>query len=105
AAPLYPLSNAGLPGQRGLQEIANGGSALAKGDPAAAVKPVQTALLDLGYSLLRYKDDGSFADETAQPIAQCRADRGVTAGDGMDSNALRRLDALAPAVGKQEEHF
>ena len=69
------------------------------------MKPVQTALLDLGYSLLRYKDDGSFGDETAQAIAQFRTDRGVTAGDGMDANALRRLDELAPAAGKQEEHY
>jgi len=101
----YTLSNARFAGQKRLQEIANGGAALKKGDPAAAVKPVQTALLDLGYSLLRYKDDGSFGDETTQAIAQFRTDRGVTAGDGMDANALRRLDALAPARGKQEQHY
>ena len=100
----HALANARFAGNRRLQEIADGGKALSRSDPAAAVKPVQTALLDLGYSLLRYKDDGSFGDETSQAIAQFRADRGVTAGDGMDANALRRLDALAPAAGVQEEH-
>ena len=69
------------------------------------MKPVQTALLDLGYTLLRYKDDGSFGGETTQAISQFRADRGVTAGDGMDAAALERLDQLAPAPGKQEEHY
>jgi peptidoglycan hydrolase-like protein with peptidoglycan-binding domain len=100
----YTLTNARFAGQKRLQEIANGGAALAKGDPAAAVKPVQTALLDLGYSLLRYKDDGRFGDETSQAIAQFRTDRGVTDGEGMDANAMRRLDGLAPAPGKEEQH-
>jgi peptidoglycan hydrolase-like protein with peptidoglycan-binding domain len=101
----YTLANARFTGSKRLQEIAGGGAALAKKDPAAAVKPVQTALLDLGYSLLRYKDDGSFGDETAQAIAQFRTDRGVAAGDGMDAAAIRRLDQLAPAPGKKEEHY
>ena len=92
----YTLVNGRFAGNKRLQEIAGGGSALGKGDPASAVKPVQTALLDLGYTLLRYKDDGSFGDETTQAIAQFRADRGVTAGDGMDANALRRLDRWRP---------
>ena len=99
------LANGRFAGNKHLAEIANGGAALSKSDPSTAVKPVQTALLDLGYSLLRYKDDGSFGDETAQAIAQFRADRGVTDGDGMNAAALRRLDALAPAPGKQEQHY
>ena len=101
----FTLHNARFDGNRRLAEIAGGGNPLSKGDPSAAVKAVQTALLDLGYSLLRYKDDGSFGDETAEAIAQFRTDRGVTEGDGMDSHALRTLDQLAPAAGKQEEHF
>jgi peptidoglycan hydrolase-like protein with peptidoglycan-binding domain len=101
----FTLANARFAGQKRLQDIANGGAALSKSDPAAAVKPVQTALLDLGYSLLRYKDDGRFGDETTQAIAQFRTDRGVVMGDGMDANALRRLDALAPAPGQQEQHY
>ena len=95
--PATRSTNTRFAGQKRLQEIANGGSALAKGDPAAAVKPVQTALLDLGYSLLRYKDDGSFGDETAQAIAQFRTDRGVTAGDGMDANASAGSTRWRPA--------
>ena len=101
----YTLANARFAGNKRLQEIAGGGSALGKSDKATAVKPVQTALLDLGYTLLLYKDDGSFGAETTQAISQFRADRGVTGGDGMDANALRRLDQLAPAPGKQEEHY
>jgi peptidoglycan hydrolase-like protein with peptidoglycan-binding domain len=100
----YTLANARFAGNRRLQDIADGGKALSRSDPASAVKPVQTALLDLGYSLLRYKDDGSYGNETTQAIAQFRADRGVTEGEGMDANAMRRLDALAPAAGAQEEH-
>ena len=81
----YTLANARFAGNKRLQEIAGGGSALGKSDKAAAVKPVQTALLDLGYTLLLYKDDGSFGDETTQAISQFRTDRGVTGGDGMDA--------------------
>ena len=101
----YTLANARFTPHARLQDIANGGAPLAKKDQAPAVKATQTALLDLGYSLLRYKNDGSFGDETAQAIAQFRTDRGVDVGEGMNVAAMRALDRTAPAPGQLEQHY
>jgi peptidoglycan hydrolase-like protein with peptidoglycan-binding domain len=103
--PAYALSSPRFAGQARLREIANGGPPLRRGDPMPAVKAVQTALLDLGYSLLRYKDDGRYGSETDTAIGQFRADRGVGGDGGMDAAAMRRLDQLAPAPGVQEQHY
>ena len=103
--PAYVLSSPRFTGQARLREIANGGPPLRRGDPMPAVKAVQTALLDLGYSLLRYKDDGRYGGETDTAIGQFRADRGVGGDGGMDAAAMRRLDQLAPAPGVQEQHY
>lgn len=105
ATPAYTLTNARFTPHARLQEIANGGTALAKKDPSKAVKAAQTALLDLGYSLLRYKDDGSFGGETAEAIAQFRADRGITEGEGLNAEAMEALDKAAPAPGQIQQHY
>jgi len=101
----FELSNGRFTPHKRLVDIADGGDPLGKGDPSAAVKAVQTALLDTGYSLLRYKDDGSFGDETTQAITQFRVDNGLGAEGGLDRDALRALDAAAPAAGTQQEHY
>ena len=99
------LTNARFTPHERLQEIANGGAPLDKKDPAKAVKAAQTALLDIGYSLLRYKDDGKYGDETALAIEQFRADRGVTEGEGLNAPAMAALDKAAPAPGQIQEHY
>jgi peptidoglycan hydrolase-like protein with peptidoglycan-binding domain len=104
-AAAYTLTNARFTPHARLQEIAAGGPALAKKDPAPAVKAAQTALLDLGYSLLRYKNDGSFGGETAEAIAQFRTDRGVGEGEGLDAAAMAVLDKTTPPPGTIEQHY
>jgi hypothetical protein len=104
AATKYPLMNARFTGQSRLQDIADGGPPLSKTDPKAAVKPAQTALLDIGYTLLRYKDDGKFG-ETSTAIKQFRADSRITEGEGLNAQAIKVLDKRAPAPGKLEQHY
>ena len=69
------------------------------------MKPAQTALLDIGYSLLRYKDDGSFGGETAEAISQFRADNGITEGEGLNAAAMAKLDKATPPPGQITEHY
>ncbi|MEI7745578.1 MAG: peptidoglycan-binding domain-containing protein, partial [Chloroflexota bacterium] len=101
----FELSNARFTPHKRLVGIADRGDPLARSDPAAAVKAVQTALLDTGYSLLRYHDDGSFGSETADAIRQFRVDNGLASDGGMDWEALRALDGAAPAPGVKQEHY
>ena len=101
----YMLSNVRFTGQPRLQEIADGGSPLSKQDTKAVVKPVQTALLDVGYSLLRYKDDGKFGGETSTAIEQFRTDMKIADGEGFNAAAMQALDKRAPAPGKLEQHY
>jgi peptidoglycan hydrolase-like protein with peptidoglycan-binding domain len=103
--PAFELSNARFTSHKRLADIADGGEPLGRSDPKAVVKAVQTALLDTGYSLLRFKDDGSFGDETAQAITQFRLDNGLGGEGGLDRAALQALDTIAPAPGVQDEHY
>lgn len=105
AATKYVLTNARFTGQPRLQEIADGGKSLSKADPKAVVKPVQTALLDIGYTLLRYKDDGKFGGETSTAIEQFRTDSKIADGEGFNAAAIKALDKRAPAPGKLEQHY
>jgi peptidoglycan hydrolase-like protein with peptidoglycan-binding domain len=101
----YALTNSRFTPHARLQDIANGGEPLSKKDRAPAVKAAQTALLDIGYSLLRYKDDGSFGGETALAISQFRADNGVTEGEGLNAATMKTLDKAAPPPGQITEHY
>ena len=101
----YSLTNARFTPHSRLQDIANGGAPLSKTDKAPAVKAIQTALLDVGYSLLRYKDDGTYGGETAQAISQFREDNKVTDGEGMNAAAIAKLDKKAPPPGQVTEHY
>ncbi|HUG29638.1 MAG TPA: hypothetical protein VMQ65_03870, partial [Candidatus Limnocylindria bacterium] len=97
AAAEYMLTNARFTGQPRLQQIASGGAPLSNKDKKDVVKPVQTALLDVGYSLLRYKDDGDYGPETRGAIEQFRADSTITDGEGFNASAMKALDKRAPA--------
>jgi peptidoglycan hydrolase-like protein with peptidoglycan-binding domain len=99
------LTNARFTPHARLKDIAGGGAPLGNRDPAAAIKATQTALLDIGYSLLRYKNDGDFGPETAQAITEFRADRGITGGEGLDAATLKVLDRTAPPPGQITQHY
>jgi peptidoglycan hydrolase-like protein with peptidoglycan-binding domain len=99
------LANRRFAGLPRLQAIAAGGPALNRKDPRPVVKAVQQALLDIGYSLLKYQTDGGFGSETEQAIQQFRADRGLPAGAGLDQAAMLALDGAAPAKGEAQEHY
>ena len=105
AAPAGTLSNGRFTPHARLRDIASGGGALSRSDPSPAIKAVQTALLDIGYSLLRYKDDGKYGGETTGAIAQFRTDRGLPAGDVLDTATMLALDQRATAPGRVEEHY
>ena len=101
----YILSNVRFTGVPRLQEIAKGGPSLSNKDKKTVVKPLQTALLDVGYTLLRYKDDGDFGSETKTAIEQFRADSKIADGEGFNASAMKALDKRAPAPGKLEQHY
>jgi hypothetical protein len=105
ASAAYMLTNVRFTPDKRLQEIAAGGAPLSKSDKAPTVKAVQTALLDVGYSLLRYKDDGKFGGETTTAIEQFRADSKISDGEGFNASAMKALDKRAPAPGKLEQHY
>jgi len=105
ASAAYLLANARFTAEPRLQEIASGGKPLSASDRKSVVKPAQTALLDIGYSLLRYKDDGKFGSETSTAIDQFRADSGITDGVGLNAAAMKALDKRTPAPGKLEQHY
>lgn len=100
ASPLQHPRFAGIPK---LQAIRAGKPAkLSRRQNGTPVKAVQKALIDLGYTLPRFKDDGKFGGETKQATRIFKTDRGM-AGEAMDSEGLGRLDQDAPPLGQKEE--
>jgi peptidoglycan hydrolase-like protein with peptidoglycan-binding domain len=99
------LSNARFASLPRLQAIAAGGPALNRKDPRPVVKAVQVALVDIGYSLLKFHTDGGFGTETDQAIQLFRGDRGMQPTGGLDQTAMVALDGAAPAAGVTQEHY
>ena len=104
------LANPRFTSIHSLLEIAEGKKVLTAKDNGKPVKAVQTALLDIGYSLLRYKDDGKLGDETRQAVRAFREDQTLgEADDGkydtFDYLAMFILDEKAPPPGTSEEHY
>ncbi len=88
-----------------LRRIAEAQRTLSTRDNGRPVKVVQTALLDRGYSLLRFHDDGRLGNETRDAVRQFRLDHGITPGDDVDYTVLAVLDRVAPPPGRATEHF
>jgi len=105
AGPPATLTNPRFADMPRLQDIAAGGPILGRRDPRDAVRAVQQALLDVGYSMLHFNADGRFGSETADAIRQFRADRGLAPDGGLDAEALLALDRSAPAAGVAQEHY
>ncbi len=88
-----------------LRTVAEGQRPLATRDNGRPVKAVQTALLDLGYSLLRFHDDGRLGGETRDAVRQFRVDQHLPPGQDVDYTVLAVLDRVAPPPGQATEHF
>ena len=100
----YSITNERFSGESQLQDIARCEiEQLTSRQNGTAVSAVQNALLALGYTLIRYGEDGKFGDETSQSISQFRSASGLGEG-GLDAAALQALDRAAPPPGEQEAH-
>jgi peptidoglycan hydrolase-like protein with peptidoglycan-binding domain len=103
--PPVSLSNPRFTPIPALRQIAEGRRTLSTRDNGRPVKAVQTALLDLGYSLLRFHDDGRLGGETRDAVHQFRRDHGIAPGNDVDYTVLAVLDRVAPPPGQATGHF
>jgi peptidoglycan hydrolase-like protein with peptidoglycan-binding domain len=103
--PPVSLSNPRFTPIPALRQIAEGQRTLSTRDNGRPVKAVQTALLDLGYSLLRFHDDGRLGNETRDAVHQFRRDHGIAPGNDVDYTVLAVLDRVAPPPGQATGHF
>ncbi|MCS6940111.1 MAG: DUF4157 domain-containing protein [Roseiflexaceae bacterium] len=103
--PPVTLTNPRFASIPALRDIAEGQRTLSTRDNGRPVKSVQTALLDLGYSLLRFHNDGRLGNETRDAVSQFRADRQLAPGTDVDYIVLAVLDRVAPPPGQATEHF
>ena len=100
----YTLTNTRFSGNRILRRIINCDiEQLSSAHNGTAVSLVQNALLALGYTLIRYGEDGSYGNETSESINLFRLASNLGAG-GLDAEALQALDRRAPAAGVSESH-
>lgn len=103
--PPVTLTNPRFASIPALRDIAEGRRILSTRDNGRPVKAVQTALLDLGYSLLRFHDDGRLGNETRDAVRQFRVDQQLAPGADVDYTVLAVLDRVAPPPGQATEHF
>lgn len=78
-----------------LQACADGQHRMLIGEPSSgSVRLIQQALIDSGYALPRFGPDGKYGNETAQAVAQYKADRGIVPSDGVvGRQTMGSLDA------------
>jgi len=100
----FELTHPRFTSSSSLRQIAAAKRVLSRRDNGRAVRAIQQALLDLGYSLLRYHMDGKYGGETTDAIKQFRTDQGIP-GEEMDVVALAVLDRVAPTTGTAQEHY
>ncbi|MBN1209721.1 MAG: murein L,D-transpeptidase [Myxococcaceae bacterium] len=99
-----PLRNKRFVGQAGLAEVLAGRSTLGPGARGTAVRAVQQALIDMGFSLPGGAD-GAFGGQSAKALRNFQvharsAFPEVQRTGVVGSATLRALDALAPAPKK-----
>jgi hypothetical protein len=81
-------------GDKGLEDIAKGGSTLAKGARGLEVTKLQQALVDMGYKLPKFGVDGRFEDETAAAVTAFQTDSGIAPPTGeLDQQTMAKLHA------------
>ncbi|MFN7135604.1 MAG: peptidoglycan-binding domain-containing protein, partial [Myxococcales bacterium] len=97
--PAEPLKNARFKGEPVLEKVAKGELTLANGARGEAVKRLQTALMDLGYTLPQFGADGGFGGESRRALEQFQKDRGLAVSGRLDAATLRKLDEVSPAPG------
>lgn len=99
------LRNARFAGQPGLAEVLASKATLGRGSRAPAVRAVQQALLDMGFSL-HGGADGMFGQQSLKAVRNFQvharsAFPEVQPTGTVDAATLRALDALAPPPGQR----
>ncbi|PFJ03210.1 GH25 family lysozyme [Priestia megaterium] len=78
-------------------------SSYQKGDNGVGVKELQQKLIKLGYDLPKYKDDGSYGDETVSAVKAFQKTNGLL-GDGIvGEKTLAKIDDLIKVLNKPKE--
>lgn len=109
-----PLKNGRFAGEPTLASVAAGKATLGKGASGDAVKKVQTALLDMGFSLRPWTEggkpvggiDGGYGEQTANALGNFQRHAahffpGVKPTGLLDAATIQALDALAPKAGNK----
>lgn len=104
-SPSSPFRNARFAGQPGLAEVLAGKATLGRGARAPAVRAVQQALLDMGFSLFGGAD-GAFGQQSLKAVRNFQvharsAFPEVKPTGTVDAATLRALDTLAPPPGQR----
>jgi peptidoglycan hydrolase-like protein with peptidoglycan-binding domain len=99
------LRNARFVGQPGLAEVLAGKDTLGRGSRAPAVRAVQQALIDMGFSL-HGGADGAFGQQSLKAVRNFQvharsAFPEVQPTGTVDAATLRALDTLAPPPGQR----
>lgn len=82
---------------------ANPPSSYQKGDNGVGVKELQQKLMKLGYDLPKYKDDGSYGDETVSAVKALQKKNGLTVDGIAGETTLEKIDELLEALEKPKE--
>jgi Domain of unknown function (DUF4157)/Putative peptidoglycan binding domain len=80
-----------------LEACFNGKHRMTIGETGPSVAKVQSALLDLGFSLPQFGADGKYGSETAAAVSQFKRTKGITPSDGVvGPKTMNALDAACP---------
>lgn len=99
------LQNARFKADPSLTRVASGEAMVAKGASGEGVKALQTALMDLGYSLPKFGADGGFGNESISALKQFQHDQKLSVTGKVDAATLGALDKAAPAPGSRAVVF
>jgi hypothetical protein len=93
-----PPGNARFTGQPQLADVASGGLVLGPGSRGEGLRAVQTALLDMGFSL-HGGADGRYGQHTARALRNFQVHARLPPTGTLDAATLRALDTRAPPPG------
>lgn len=89
----HDLKSPRFAGNLVLEACYDNESSLRKGDQGDAVKVLQRALMDSGYPLPTFGDDGDFGNETESAVKRYQGDRGLQADGIVGRKTMTCLDA------------
>lgn len=91
----HDLKSARFAGDPVLEECYDGKHLMKKHETGKAVKKVQQALIDAGYTLPKFGVDGNFGNETATAVSEFKKDRLIAPSDGIvGPKTIAALDSL-----------